>query len=1159
MKHSAILLLVLFGFVKLTQAQNPGDTIKVKTFHYGSNSRDTVAYFPSANLSYERIIMAYNMRCKNGLVSNGTDRNLGCGEWDYSCNTYIVDSTKVEEVSALQPKYVITNFTGSTFNYTTKPVYDYLQFTQKRVIVDSVLFDSSFAIGQSKLPSNSAVAAHQQSGKSQFIYKASELIAAGLSAGPIHSLQLEVLNNGAKANFLKVKIKHTSKNDFQTISAVTGNFTEVYFSSHQFSFGLNRLNFHTPFVWDGVQNIVVEFSFTNSIKDSILQLASSATDAISGITALNNYSLDLSHSGHIKLDTADFSKIKNEISISFWAFGNAAQMPISTSILYGYDNNINNRQLNIHLPFSNGSVYFDCGFAGGYDRVEKAASLAEMGGRWNHWVFVKNASTGTMKVFLNGSLWMSGTAKTKAINLMNLLLGKDQNLNNNYKGRISELLIWNKALPDSQIGNITAGISGYMVPFAGDVVAYYPMGEASGQSITEVIHNKTVLGTNLRWSYERGEQIVFGFSQVDLRPNVIFNRTSQTSTIQNIVLRDSILRKTNVVEEYSITSKQGQFPISNDQINLVSTQSNWYHANQSYVYNGDSSSMQMIDSIAINAEGSLILSNLSFFRRFPWYNEIMSFVTPYGIGLNLGATGKTWYFDVTDFAPILKGNKRILMTLGGQNQEQNDVEFWFIVGTPPKNVLSFEQIWQGTNRTGQAPLTAINNNTRFAPLKIPTLANGKEFKIRSTITGHGAEGEFEANGGQVNHQLNLNGGANEYDWIISEECSFNPVFPQGGTWVYDRQGWCPGQRSLTKEFNVSAHVTAGDSLLVDYNASNPPNPNGAYNYHVAHQLVTYGDFNFKREIRLIDVLNPNNAILFGRQNPICSQPKIIVQNGGSEKITGLGIDYGVNNGTRQTFTWKGNIEPLAFDTITLPTYDVLWKSGIAGNTNNTFSVRIGSVNGTGGDENLFNNEIASKFNIPEIAPSVFTLEFRTNNNPAENNYKLYDDYGNLLDAQSFTQANFTFSKAYNLGGCFKLVVEDKGQDGVQWWANSAQGTGFIRLKRANGQIFKTFQPDFGGGFEYSFTTNWALSNEDKSLNNEVLVYPNPAKEKLFITGNNLEHAKITLVNILGQTETIETMENSQGFELKTIGLKAGVYIVKISRGEESITRKIIIE
>ncbi|MFY8191165.1 MAG: hypothetical protein ACOVK9_09380, partial [Bacteroidia bacterium] len=48
-------------------AQNPGDTIKVKTFHYGSNSRDTIARFPSGNLTFEKIIMKYNMRCKNAL------------------------------------------------------------------------------------------------------------------------------------------------------------------------------------------------------------------------------------------------------------------------------------------------------------------------------------------------------------------------------------------------------------------------------------------------------------------------------------------------------------------------------------------------------------------------------------------------------------------------------------------------------------------------------------------------------------------------------------------------------------------------------------------------------------------------------------------------------------------------------------------------------------------------------------------------------------------------------------------------------------------------------------------------------------------------------------------------------------------------------------
>ena len=60
--------------------------------------------------------------------------------------------------------------------------------------------------------------------------------------------------------------------------------------------------------------------------------------------------------------------------------------------------------------------------------------------------------------------------------------------------------------------------------------------------------------------------------------------------------------------------------------------------------------------------------------------QIMSFVTPYGLGLNFGVDGKTWYFDVTDFAPILKGNKRITMSGGGQWQEDMDIKFLFIGG-----------------------------------------------------------------------------------------------------------------------------------------------------------------------------------------------------------------------------------------------------------------------------------------------------------------------------------------------------------------------------------------------------------------------------------------------------------------------------------------------
>ena len=93
-----------FSFIALAVvAQNVGDTITIPTINYSQtqspNGRDTMIDFPDdANQQYEKILMLYNMRCKDGLVSNSSNTNRGCGEWDYSCNTYIYDSTRVDSV-----------------------------------------------------------------------------------------------------------------------------------------------------------------------------------------------------------------------------------------------------------------------------------------------------------------------------------------------------------------------------------------------------------------------------------------------------------------------------------------------------------------------------------------------------------------------------------------------------------------------------------------------------------------------------------------------------------------------------------------------------------------------------------------------------------------------------------------------------------------------------------------------------------------------------------------------------------------------------------------------------------------------------------------------------------------------------------------------------
>ena len=65
-------------------AQNTGDTIIVQTFIHDaytdgngnstislSSPRDTVGYFPNdPNLTFEKIIMSYNMRCKDNNSNN---------------------------------------------------------------------------------------------------------------------------------------------------------------------------------------------------------------------------------------------------------------------------------------------------------------------------------------------------------------------------------------------------------------------------------------------------------------------------------------------------------------------------------------------------------------------------------------------------------------------------------------------------------------------------------------------------------------------------------------------------------------------------------------------------------------------------------------------------------------------------------------------------------------------------------------------------------------------------------------------------------------------------------------------------------------------------------------------------------------------------------
>ena len=106
--------------------------------------------------------------------------------------------------------------------------------------------------------------------------------------------------------------------------------------------------------------------------------------------------------------------IGNEISIGVWIYGITADS-VTEALIYAADASAN-RVVNIHLPISNSIVYWDCGFLTTYDRIQTAPlSASQWQNSWHYWVFTKNASAGTMAIYLDGKLNTSGTGKTRVI------------------------------------------------------------------------------------------------------------------------------------------------------------------------------------------------------------------------------------------------------------------------------------------------------------------------------------------------------------------------------------------------------------------------------------------------------------------------------------------------------------------------------------------------------------------------------------------------------------------------------------------------------------------------------------------------------------------------------------------------------------------------
>jgi hypothetical protein len=448
--------------------------------------------------------------------------------------------------------------------------------------------------------------------------------------------------------------------------------------------------------------------------------------------------------------------------------------------------------------------------------------------------------------------------------------------------------------------------------------------------------------------------------------------------------------------------------------------------------------------------------------------ELGSFITPYGKRLKMGGDkGWTWVYDVTDYAPLLKGEVDLK---SGNNQELLDMKFIFIEGTPPRDVISVENLYPwGLYKYGD-----LADDSVLKAKEIILHPDAQGYMLRARISGHGHNGprnccEWDSK----THSYYID----EWDhfrWNVWKDCGFNPIYPQGGTWPFDRAGWCPGTKVDEYDFELTPFVHPGDTVMIDYSIEQYKN-NGEKDgeFRMSHQLFTYGPPNFQVDAVIEDIIAPSDKDCYSRVNPICSNPLVIIRNSGAIPLRKLKISYGIKGRKKNEFTWNGQLEFLEREEVYLPQPD--WtelEDGL------TFEVQLSGPNGAE-DENPGNNYLSSKMVVPEVLPDEFVIYIEPNDigRDRDNTYVLTDECGAVVYSREDFTVDTLFRDAVKLDpGCYEFRLSDKVEDGMNrhWWYRNENPdlmgkNGKIEFHDVDGNVIRRFPYDFGQEILYRFS------------------------------------------------------------------------------------------
>ncbi len=522
--------------------------------------------------------------------------------------------------------------------------------------------------------------------------------------------------------------------------------------------------------------------------------------------------------------------------------------------------------------------------------------------------------------------------------------------------------------------------------------------------------------------------------------------------------------------------------------------------------------------------------------------EIGRMLTPYGSIYDNGWQW-SWEVDVTDYAMLLRDSVEIEYQHSGY--EPNTVgwaltiDFEIILGPEVVKPLGYTALWQGNFRYGD-PENPIEET--LVPITYDTKPGSTISRLRIQHTGHGADrprhcSEFCSRWREIRIDDQL---VDQRD--MWKECASNPLFPQGGTWIFDRAYWCPGD--LQQPDIIDIPVDPGSHTLSMTMEPYTATDNIQANESIQAFLFHYTDPLKRVDMAVEDIVVPTDKQQFSRLNPASFNPRVIIRNLGKDNLRSANIKYGTAGFEQRVYKWKGD---LAFNQATV----IILPGPVNANPGeNNFVVTAERPNGKK-DGWMGDNTLNASFTAPMLLPTDMIVKYKTNGKPEDNSIHIVDGIGDTLYNKKPVglEANTLYVDTLHLAaGKYELTLLDSAGDGLQFWFNPRQGDGYLRLFDIENRLIHVFEGDCGNGQFLAFEASPDFKTDTTIARYAFSMFPRLTDDKIELDVLASIPSPMTVeITVDGKLqEKHEYTEVKEGIFTYHIGyLPSGRYVVEV--------------